>query len=222
MPKLTVVIGGNGAGKSTWCARHKDRLPKPFYNADSIANGLGDWNDPKLQSQAREYVDQEIEKQLKAKNDFGFESTYSGKSRPEIVRQAAQKGYEVDAIFIGTATPEINIERVAKRSRTNTGHDVPTGEIVRRWTAAQENLARTAKHMATIEIIDNSGRKSRQARMLARNSSTSPSRRTPEWAQNLTEAILKEDRQLAGPDLVQRHTNSRLQTGRQRKQTITR
>ena len=39
MPKLTIVIGGNGAGKTTWCRRHRDRLPGQFYNADSIAEG---------------------------------------------------------------------------------------------------------------------------------------------------------------------------------------
>ena len=34
-PELTVVIGANGAGKTTWCREHRDALPKPFYNADS-------------------------------------------------------------------------------------------------------------------------------------------------------------------------------------------
>ena len=41
MPQLTIVIGANGAGKSTWCRRHRDRLPEHFYNADSIAEDLG-------------------------------------------------------------------------------------------------------------------------------------------------------------------------------------
>ena len=210
MPKLTMVIGGNGAGKSTWCSRHKERLPVPFYNADSIANGLGDWNNPKLQQQAREYVDAEIEKQLKEKRDFGFESTYSGKSRPAIVERAARQGYEVDAIFVGTAHPDINIERVAKRSRTNTGHDVPTTEIVRRWTAAQENLAATARHMTVIEVIDNSGQKSRQIASLTRNSSTSTNRKPPEWARKLTAQILKDEPLLAGPgDPAHRQNPSR-------------
>ena len=45
-PELTVVIGANGAGKTTWCREQRDSLPKPFYNADSIAEGLGDANDP--------------------------------------------------------------------------------------------------------------------------------------------------------------------------------
>ena len=217
MPKLTIVIGGNGAGKSTWCARHKKRLPTPFYNADSIANGLGDWNNPKLQRQAREYVDAEIEKQLKAKKDFGFESTYSGESRPTIIKQAARQGYEIDAIFVGTVNPDINIERVAKRSRTNTGHDVPTNEIVRRWNASQDNLAATARHMTTIEVIDNSGQKSRQVAMLAKNSSMIRKRQPPEWTRKLTERILKNNPRLAGPGNPSLpHTASPSKPGRNR------
>lgn len=48
-PRLTVVIGANGAGKTTWSRKHRETLPKPFYNADSIAEGLGDANDAALQ-----------------------------------------------------------------------------------------------------------------------------------------------------------------------------
>ena len=61
-PRLTVVIGANGAGKTTWAREHRDTLPRPFYNADSIAGGLGDANDPGLQRTARELVDQQIER----------------------------------------------------------------------------------------------------------------------------------------------------------------
>ena len=34
--RLTVVIGANGAGKTTWTRKHREMLSKPFYNADSI------------------------------------------------------------------------------------------------------------------------------------------------------------------------------------------
>ena len=43
------------------------------------------------------------------------------------------------------------------RVRHRTGHDVPTAEIVRRWTAVQDNLARTAPLFANILLLDNSG-----------------------------------------------------------------
>ena len=66
-----------------------------------------------------------------------------------------------EAIFVGTTKPEINIKRVANRVRTGAGHDVPMKEIQRRWTAAQDNLARTADCLDRIELIDNSGKETR-------------------------------------------------------------
>ena len=32
VPQLIIVIGANGAGKTTWCRRHGDLLPDHFYN----------------------------------------------------------------------------------------------------------------------------------------------------------------------------------------------
>ena len=187
MPKLTIVIGANGAGKSTWCDRNrKERLPTDFYNADSIAKGLGDWNSPRKQQAARELVDQTIEEHLKTKTDFGFESTYSGNSRPDIVRRAKTLGFETEAIFLGTVSPEINVERVAGRVRTNTGHDVPVNEIRRRWTAAQENLARTAGALDKVELIDNSGKGTCSAVRIKEGQEIGRSSRVPKWAGQLS------------------------------------
>ena len=73
-PVLTVVIGANGTGKTTWTRATRDRLPKPFYNADSIAEGLGDPNDAALQVQAREIVDRAIGQHLSDRSSFGFEA----------------------------------------------------------------------------------------------------------------------------------------------------
>ena len=108
MPKLTIVVGANGAGKSTWSERHREELPTDFYNADSIARGLGDWNSARKQREARELVDRAIEEQLATRGDFGFESTYSSRSRPSIVRRSKAFGYEVSAVFVGTSAPAIS------------------------------------------------------------------------------------------------------------------
>ena len=155
-PVLTVVIGANGAGKTTWARATRSRLPKPFYNADSIADGLGDPDNATLQQQAREIVDQAIGHHLRDQSSFGFESTYSGRSRPAIVEQAKTLGYATTAFFVGTAHHAINIARVRRRVREG-GHDVPDHEIIRRWTAAQENLLETWDYFDRITIIDNSG-----------------------------------------------------------------
>ena len=150
---LAVVIGANGAGKTTWARRHRPRLPLTFYNADSIAEGLGDANSPESQTRARVLVDREIAERLRLGESFGFESTWSGESRPAIVRDAGTRGYETHAIFLGTAHPAINIARVRRRVREG-GHHVPEHEIVRRWTRAFENLLATWDVFDRIDVLD--------------------------------------------------------------------
>ena len=140
-PKLMVVIRANGAGKTTWGRHHLDRLPLNFYNADVIAEGLGDANSTELQARARSLVDGETAERLQLGESFGFESTRSGKSRPAIVRDASERGYETHAVFLGTAHPALNIARVRRRGPAG-GHHVPENEIVRRWTAAFEMAQR--------------------------------------------------------------------------------
>ena len=199
MPKLTVVIGANGAGKTTWCRRNPNRLPEHFYNADSIAQGLGGWNNPQKQSEARQLVDTKIQAHLDKNESFGFESTYSGKSRPAIVENAARRGYTVEAVFIGTTNPQINVERVKKRTTAGTGHDVPTEEITRRWQASQENLIKTARSIAKIEILDNS-KTVKQVALLRRKATYSRKGATPRWAAKLKSRVLTNEPDLAGRD----------------------
>ena len=194
MPTLTIVIGGNGAGKSTWCSANRERLPDHFYDADSIARGLGGWNNADRQRDARKLVDVAIQDHLKRMESFGFESTYSGESRPNIVENAAARGYEVHAIFVGTRRPGINIERVRKRVAARTGHDVPVEEITRRWTAAQENLVATAGYMTTIELLDNSRRIRQVGLMMARNTTARVTEPAPEWARSLMARIAERGR----------------------------
>lgn len=182
-PRLVIVIGANGAGKTTWSRSNRHLLPKPFYNADSIAEGLGDPDDPSLQANARRIVDVAIEQDLLDRRSCGFESTYSGSSRPAVVRRSIALSYSAHAFFIGTETHEINVARVAKRVSEG-GHHVPAEEIVRRWTAAQENLLETWPCFQTITIIDNSG----SAPLVAaeqRGPSLRPQTGSIDWVQHL-------------------------------------
>ena len=64
IPKLTIVIGGNGAGKTTWCRQHPHELPEAFYNPDAIAQDLGDWNDAGNQREAGRIVNAAIRRHL--------------------------------------------------------------------------------------------------------------------------------------------------------------
>ena len=132
-------------------------MPPHFYDADSIAQGLGGYNDPEHQRSARRMIDRLIAEHLERLEDFGFESTYSGASRPGIVVAAHRACYRVEAVFVGTETPDINLERVEARVRAGIGHFVSEAEIRRRWTASQDKLVATKERFHAIRLYDNSG-----------------------------------------------------------------
>ena len=130
-----------------------------------------------------------IWRHLEQGEDFGFESTYSGRSRPRIVQTAASNGYEVRAVFIGTNTVEINIERVRQRVRSGTGHDVPLTEITRRWSGAQKNLSETAASLEAIDVLDNSHGLTRHVASITKGGIRLPATPTPAWARALIRQI---------------------------------
>ena len=153
---------------------------------------------PERQREARDLVDAKIQRHLENNESFGFESTYSGRSRPGIIKAAAARGYEIEAIFVGTNRPEINIERVKNRSASRTGHDVPENEVRRRWHAAQANLTATARYVTTVEVLDNT-REIRRIATLSRKRRQGPAKPMPRWADNLVKKILDADPRLKGP-----------------------
>ena len=156
-PWMLAVIGANGAGKSTWCRHFAPALPDPFFDPDLIAQKIGSYDDPANQRVAAKMVANSISNCLRERRSFGLESTYSGRSRPRLIETACEKGYAVQALFIGTVFAEINIARVENRVATQTGHQVPVSEIRRRWTACPDNLVRTAGCFSRIRLLDNSG-----------------------------------------------------------------
>ena len=209
MPKLTIVIGANGAGKSTWCDQHRARrLPADFYNADSIAQGLGSWNSPRKQRTAREVVDHNIERHLAERSDFGFESTYSGSSRPDIVRRAKQAGSSsmIEAISSWDRfRPEIGRQFAWRwELRHTNGPRRAKKEIHRRWKAAQDNLATTAEHIDLIELLDNSGETRRSAVRIKNGRITDRGSRVPKWAAELATRATKQQIRKHQKDKVQK------------------
>ena len=151
------MVGGNGAGKTTWCRQHPHELPKAFYNPDAIAQDLGDWNDVGNQREAGRIVNAAIRRHLKQREDFGFESTYSGRSRPRNrAHHSLERVRRRGRCSLARTEPRSTSRGVRQRVRSGTGHDVPLPEITRRWAAAQKNLVETAASLGAIDVLDNS------------------------------------------------------------------
>lgn len=155
-PLFTIVMGCNGAGKSAWKRKHYDELPGHYLDQDSLAGGLGDWNDQDNRDYTRKIADREIESYIEQRFNFGIESTFSGRPGPDLMDRVIKEGYRVRGVYIGTNEPEINISRIAHRVRTGTGHRIDPIHIPDRYRYSLSNLRKKIQLFDELELIDNS------------------------------------------------------------------
>ena len=161
-PVFTIVMGCNGAGKSAWKRANYDLLPARYFDQDSIAGGIGDWNSEDARKRTRVIVDREIAAAIDERADFGIESTYSGRPGRELVQRVKEQGYRVEGVYIGTASPEINVERIRHRVAVHAGHYVDPQRIPERYRYSLSNLRRTAEQFDDLLMVDNSAHDDRR------------------------------------------------------------
>lgn len=151
MPKLYIIAGCNGAGKTT--ASYKI-LPeilncREFVNADSIAAGLSPFNPESVALEAGRLMLQRIHQLMEEKVDFAFETTLATKSYSSLLKIAKANGYETSLLYFWLASPEFAKRRVAKRVSKG-GHNIPADVIERRYYRGINNLFNLY-----IPIVDN-------------------------------------------------------------------
>ena len=82
-----------------------------------------------------------------------------------------------------------DIDRVVFRVRHRIGHDVPAAEIIRRWTADQDNLARPAPLIANILLLDSPGMRTRVTARVAEQEVVRHAGPLSQWAVDLVARI---------------------------------
>ena len=154
-PVCTLVMGCNGAGKSAWKRANYDRLPRQYFDQDSIAGGIGDWNDEEARQRTRRIVDAEIESCFTQRESFGIESTFSGRPGPAMMARATASGYRIEGYYIGTESWEVNASRIDYRVLSNTGHYVDPKQLPQRYRWSLSNLRTRLHDFDLIEVVDN-------------------------------------------------------------------
>ncbi len=141
MPKVYVIGGCNGAGKTT---ASKTILPeildcKEFINADEIASELSPNNPESVAMRAGRMMIESIAGHIDRKIDFAFETTLTTRSYVPMLKEAKQHGYTIILIYIYLESEELAVQRVAVRVR-NGGHSIPEEIIRRRYLRGIQNF----------------------------------------------------------------------------------
>ena len=130
-PNVYIIAGPNGAGKTTFA---REFLPKyadcpNFVNADLIAEGLSPFSPETAAFRAGRLMLEEMEAFARHGDDFGFETTLSGRSHLNVIRRLKEYVYEVHLFCLWVPSVELGLARIRERVLRG-GHDVP--EVVAR------------------------------------------------------------------------------------------
>lgn len=154
-PELWLLVGGNGAGKTTFYERFLARRKIPLVNADNIARSL--WPDaPEKHSyEAALIAERERLRLLEERQTFCFETVFSHPSKVDFVGAAKAAGFRVRLFYFHLELPSLNKARVASRV-TAGGHNVPEAKIESRIPRTLANLRQCIGLVDELHLVDNS------------------------------------------------------------------
>jgi predicted ABC-type ATPase len=135
MPKMYIISGCNGSGKTT---ASYTLLPdlldcREFVNSDEFAKSLSPFDPSAASITASRYMLMKINYLLGRYEDFSIETTLATRSLVKIIGEAHSVGYEVTILYFWLNSPELAIQRVRDRVAAG-GHNIPDAVVRRRYT----------------------------------------------------------------------------------------
>jgi predicted ABC-type ATPase len=153
--QLWVLVGGNGAGKSTFYRLYLQPLGLPFVNADLLAQ-IAYPEAPEQSSYEAALLAQEQRQQLLLQGvSFCFETVYSHPSKIDFVGRAKALGYQVVMVFIHLSDPSLNQARISMRVSQG-GHSVPPDKVQKRIPRLLEQVKKSLPLCDVLRAYDNS------------------------------------------------------------------
>jgi predicted ABC-type ATPase len=158
-PNLYIIAGPNGAGKTTFATEFLPNYAvcRNFINADLIAKGVAPFSPDSMAFRAGRLMLEEIGFYVNLDEDFGFETTLSGRSYLRSIRRIKKRGYRVHFFFLLIPTIDLALTRIKARVLKG-GHDIPERVVRRRFDRSIQNFILDYRLLADSWILfDNSG-----------------------------------------------------------------
>lgn len=163
MPRVAVLAGINGAGKTTASQKILTGVMKipTFVNADAIARGLNAFNPEGEAIRAGRIMLDYLHDLAARRRDFALETTLSGKTYAPWLESLRATGYEVYHFYYWLRNPELAIQRVAERVRAG-GHFIPDTTVRQRYGRSLKNFFELYRPVTTEwRVYDNSEKQGR-------------------------------------------------------------
>lgn len=153
---IFVFAGPNGSGKSTVIKAFLDSgaCPEEYICPDNLVPA-GQKEDPAAYMKAMVLAEEKRIENLNCGRSFTFETVLSTESKIDFLKKAKEQGFRITAIYITTADPRINCERVENRKRQG-GHGVPEDKIYSRYEKSMNLMADVIEIADEAEVYDNS------------------------------------------------------------------
>ena len=157
-PRIHVIAGVDGAGKSSIGGAALRALGGHYYNPDEAAAQLRRANRGLDQAEANSIAWHQgrrlLERAIAERLDFALETTLGASTIPRLLADAASSGIEIHVWYVGLGSPELHIERVQARVRGG-GHDIPEQDIRRRYEHSRLNLIQLLPRLTALRVYDN-------------------------------------------------------------------
>ncbi len=158
-PRIGVLAGANGAGKSSVAGAFLRSAGGEYFNPDEatgrileVQPGISEkdaniqaWNEGLARLQAA----------IRERQDYWFETTLGGRTIPATLAAAASAGIGVHIWYVGLSSPELHVARVKARVKEG-GHDIPRDKILERYDNSRRNLINLLPRLAELRVFDNS------------------------------------------------------------------
>ncbi len=143
MPRLFIISGCNGSGKTTASYAVLPGLLgcSEFVNSDEFAKSLSPFSPEKASVAASRYMLLKMRRLLDRKEDFAIETTLATRSMIKMIKDAQKEGYYVTILYLWLNSPDLAVARVKARV-TAGGHNIKEETVRRRYSVGLHYLFR--------------------------------------------------------------------------------
>ena len=153
-PKLVIVAGPNGNGKSTLTGIGAFGT-LVVIDPDAIARQMEASPSRGLEIAAGREALRKQDELIEAGQSFLVETTLAGRRAFRLIASAKDAGYSVELRYISVDSPDQAVDRVSNRVALG-GHNVPEEDVRRRFKGSHDNLPRIVARSDKCVLYDNS------------------------------------------------------------------